>query len=85
MVATCLVAMVFNKAAVAEAQKTAFFSGCQHGDNRRIYMKYMAMGDPAGAMLFAAPLASSRCLLYRKRVAGVAGVAGVAEFQGMIS
>ena len=68
--------MVFNKAAVAEAQ---------NGDNRRIYMKYMAMGDPAGAILFAATLASSRCLLYRKRVAGVAGVAGVAEFQGKIS
>ena len=77
--------VVANKAAVAEAQKKAFFQGCESGDARRIYMKYMAMGDPAGAMLFAAPLASSRCLLYRKRVAGVAGVAGVAEFQGKIS
>ena len=83
--ATCLLATVFNKAAVAEAEKKAFFSGCQDGDNRRIYMQYMAMGDPAGAIMFAAPLVSSRCLLYRKRVAGVAGVAGVAEFQGKIS
>ena len=55
-----------NKAAVAEAQKKAFFKGCESGDARRIYMKYMAMGDPAGALIFAAPLASSRCLLYRK-------------------
>ena len=56
--ATCLLAMVFNKAAVADAQKKAFFSGVQSGDARRIYMKYMAMGDPAGAMLYAAPLVS---------------------------
>ena len=74
-----------NKAAVAAAQQKAFFSGCESGDARRVYMKYMAMGDPAGAILFAAPLVSSRCLLYRRRVAGVAGVAGVAEFQGKIS
>ena len=73
--------MVVNKAALAEARKKAFFSGCQSGDARRVYMQYMAMGDPAGAMMFAAPLVSSRCLLYRKRVAGVAGVAGVAEFR----
>ena len=77
--------MVVNKAALAEAQKKAFFSGCQFGDTRRIYMHYMAMGDPAAAIMFAAPLVSSRCLLHRKRVAGVAGVAGVAEFQGKIS
>jgi hypothetical protein len=77
--------VVANKALVLEAQKRAFFSGCQAGDSRRIYMQYMAMGDPAGAMMYAAPLVSSRCLLYRKRVAGVAGVAGVAEFQGKIS
>jgi hypothetical protein len=73
------------KASAAEAQKAEFFSGVRQGDHQRIYQKYMAMGDPAGALCFAAPLASSRCLLYRKRVAGVAGVAGVAEFQGMIS
>ena len=77
--------MVVNKAALAEAQKKAFFSGCEAGDARRIYLQYMAMGDPAGAMMFAAPLVSSIWLLHRKRVAGVAGVAGVAEFQGKIS
>ena len=54
-VATCLLAMVSNKALVAEAQKKAFFSGCQSGDARRIYLQYMAMGDPAGAMMFAPP------------------------------
>ncbi len=74
--------MGFNKAALAEAQKKASFSGCESGDARRIYLQYMAMGDSAGAMMFAAPLVSSRCLLYRKTVAGVAGVA---EFQGKIS
>ena len=74
--------MVVNKAALAEAQKKAFFSGCEAGDARRIYLQYMAMGDPAGAMMFAAPLVSSRCLLYRKRVAGVAGVAGWPSFRG---
>ena len=77
--------VLVNKNAIVEAQKKAFFSGCQYGDTRRIYMHYIAMGDPAAAIMFAAPLVSSRCLLYRKRVAGVAGVAGVAEFQGMIS
>ena len=70
------------RSAVAAARQKAFFSGCEAGDARRIYLQYMAMGDPAGAMMFAAPLVSSRCLLYRRRVAGVAGVA---EFQGKIS
>lgn len=70
------------KVSAAEAQKAEFFSGVRQGDNFRVYQKYMAMGDPAGALCFAAPLVSSRCLLYRKRVAGVAGVAGWPSFRG---
>ena len=54
------------KASAAEAQKAEFFSGVRYGDRQKVYQKYMAMGDPAGALIFAAPLASSRCLLYRK-------------------
>ena len=41
------------KADIAAAGKKAFFSGVQEGDHRRIYQHYLAMGDPAAALLFA--------------------------------